>query len=80
MITVEDVRRLLDTENAVLVVIAGRADVVDAADLGGERLRGALEVASHDDLIGRLGTARLSDRELDEQAQALNVAVTELGG
>lgn len=80
LISTEDVRRLLETAGSVLVVVEGHAEVVDAGDLDDDRLRGALEVASHDDLHARLRTARLSDRELDEQAQALNVAVERLGG
>ncbi len=80
MISTEDVRRLLETAGSVLVVIEGHAEVVDAGDLGDGRLRGALEVASHDDLLARLRTARLTDGELAEQAEALNMAVAELGG
>lgn len=79
-ISADDIRRLLDTENSVLVVVAGRAEVIDATELDDGRLRGALEVATHDDLIAQLGSAQLSDRELDEQAQALTVAVADLGG
>ena len=57
MITVDDVRRLLDSDDshAVLVVIEGRVDVVGEADLGTEAYRGALQVIARDELSARLG-------------------------
>lgn len=81
MIAAGDVRRLLDAgEDAVLVVLAGRAEVVEPAELRDETHRGALEVISRAELIRQAGSERLSDDQLVEQAAALDTAVTELGG
>ena len=80
MIDAEDIRRLLDTDHSVLVVVSGRAEVLDAEAVDGGWFRGALEVVSHDGLVDLLGTSELSDRELDEQAAALTVAVNQMGG
>jgi hypothetical protein len=58
MISVDDVRRLLESDS----------------------YRGALQVVSRDVQVERTGGAELSERELEEQATALDVAVSELGG
>ncbi len=81
MIAADDVRRLLAAEekDAILVVIEGRAEVIGAGKLASDEYRGALEVVARDDLVQRLGTSP-SDREIDEQAAALDTAVSELGG
>lgn len=80
-IRADDVRRLLDTDGeAVLVLLEGRAEVVTAGQLGSEQYRGALEIISRDELRKRTGGTELGDRELEEQAAALNTAVDELGG
>ena len=80
-ISPDDVRRLLDADgDATLVVIEGRAEVVDADQLGSDEYRGALEVTTRDELVKQTGGAELSDRELAEQADNLNVAVDDLGG
>jgi NADH dehydrogenase len=79
-ISAEDVRQLLATDgDAVLVLIEGRTEVVTAGKLGSEQYRGALEIISRDELLKRTG-AEPGDRELEEQAAALNTAVDELGG
>jgi NADH dehydrogenase len=79
-ISAEDVRQLLATDgDAVLVLIEGRTEVVTAGKLGAEQYRGALEIISRDELLKRTG-AEPGDRELEEQAAALNTAVDELGG
>jgi NADH dehydrogenase len=80
-ISADHVRRLLDTDgDAVLVLIEGRAEVVTAGQLGSSEYQGALEIISRDELVKRTGGTELGDRELDEQAAALNTAVDELGG
>jgi hypothetical protein len=81
LITTDDVRRLLaaDEPDAVLVLIEGRTEVVPDARLDLPQYRGALQVISRDELIARLGTDP-SEREVEEQAAALDVAVSELGG
>lgn len=80
-INADHVRRLLDTDGeATIVLIEGRAEVVTEGELRSDRYQGALEVISRDELIKRTGGTTLSDRELEEQAAALNTAVDELGG
>lgn len=81
-IAADDVRRLLgagDT-NAVLVLIEGHTEIITAEQLTSPAYRGALQVASRRELVARTGTADLSDRELEEQAENLDVAVRNLGG
>ena len=81
MITADNVRRLLASEtDAVLVLVEGRIDVVDPAALDTDEYRGALQVITRDELIEQAGGEQLSDRELLEQAAALEMAVAELGG
>lgn len=80
MISAADVRDLLAAgPDATLVVVRGRASVVGPAELDTDEYRGALEVISRADLVARSGDG-LSERELTEQAAALNTAVSELGG
>lgn len=81
MISAEDVRGLLRSEenNAVLVVVEGRVEVIGAGQLASADYRGALEVVSRDDLVQRIGE-NPSEREIDEQAAQLDTAVSELGG
>ncbi|WP_197373123.1 hypothetical protein [Mycolicibacterium baixiangningiae] len=80
-VSADDVRRLLGTDgDAVLVLIEGRAEVVTAGQLGSSQYLGALEIISRDELLKRTGGTDLGDRELEEQAAALNTAVDELGG
>ena len=80
MITPDDLRRLLATSenDAVLVLVEGRIDVIGAAQLASDQYRGALEVISRDDLAKRLGTAP-SEHDFAEQAGALDAAVSDLG-
>jgi hypothetical protein len=81
MITAEDVRRLLASENdTVLILVEGRIEVIDPAALDTDEYRGALQVITREELIERAGGEQLSDRELLEQAAALEMAVDELGG
>jgi hypothetical protein len=81
-IAAEDVRRLLDAgdTDAVLVLIEGHTEIVPAEELTSPPYRGALRVASRAEIIARTGTADLSDHELEEQAENLDVAVRNLGG
>ena len=81
MITADNVRQLLasDTET-VLVVVEGRAEVVDQDALDSDAYRGALQVITRDELVEQAGGEQLSERELLEQAAALDMAVAELGG
>ncbi|AFS14453.1 FAD-dependent pyridine nucleotide-disulfide oxidoreductase protein [Mycobacterium intracellulare subsp. yongonense 05-1390] len=78
----DDVRRLLASheQDAALVVVEGRAAVVTPEDLNSAEYRGALQVATRQELVQRIGRAELSDRELAEQAEDLDTAVRNLGG
>lgn len=78
----DDVRQLLASQDAdaALVVVEGRAAVVAPADLNSDEYRGALQVATRQELVQRVGHAELSDRELAEQAEELDTAVRNLGG
>lgn len=82
MISTEDVRQLLASPDAdaALVVMEGRAAVVMPADLDSDEYRGALQVATRQELVQRVGHAELSDRELAEQAEELDTAVRNMGG
>ncbi|MBB3748679.1 hypothetical protein FHT44_001140 [Mycolicibacterium sp. BK634] len=81
MITADNVRQLLDSEiDAVLVLVEGRIHVIDPAALDTDEYRGALQVITREELIEQAGGEQLSDRELLEQAAALEMAVDELGG
>jgi predicted ATP-grasp superfamily ATP-dependent carboligase len=80
-VNAEDVRRLLACEegDAALVAIEGRIEVVTPAQLESPDYRGALQIATRDDVVERAGGAELSDRELAEQAEELDTAVRNLG-
>ncbi|OBI55571.1 hypothetical protein [Mycobacterium sp. E787] len=81
-ITADDVRRLLvcHDEDAALVALEGRIEVATRADLSSAGYRGALQIATRQDVVQRAGGARLSDRELAEQAEDLDTALRNLGG
>ncbi|MDQ2637226.1 MAG: hypothetical protein M3Y83_10150 [Actinomycetota bacterium] len=80
-ISTDDVRRLLQDEDkgAILVLVEGRIEVIGAGQLASEKYRGALEVISREDLVGRVGQDP-AERELTEQASILDSAVSEMGG
>jgi hypothetical protein len=64
----------------VLVLVEGRIDVVDPDALDTDAYRGALQVITRAELVEQAGGEQLSDRELVEQAAALDAAVSEIGG
>ncbi|MGV0904924.1 hypothetical protein [Mycobacterium novum] len=81
-ISADHVRRLLaaDEGDAVLVLIEGRLEIVPAEKLTSATYRGALRVASRDEIIERTGGGGpVSERDLEEQAEALDTAVRNLG-
>jgi hypothetical protein len=80
-VSAEDVRRLLerDDEQAVLVAIEGRIDVVSAAELESPDYLGALQIATRQEMLERTEGAQLSERELAEQAEELDTALRNLG-
>lgn len=81
MISSDDVEKLLKAgQDAVLVLIEGRGEVIGRNELDTDDYRGALEVISRDALLDRTGGRTLTDHEVAEQAAALDAAVSELGG
>ena len=78
---VDDVRRLLASPEpgAALVVIEGRVDIATPSELDTDEYRGALQVATRQEVVRRAGGEELSDRELAEQAEELDTAVRNLG-
>jgi len=81
MISAGDVTALLSAgPDAVLVVVGGRASVVQPAQLDDDAFRGALQVITRAELAEGLGDGQPSERVLTEQAAILDNAVSELGG
>ncbi len=78
-ITSDHVRSLLKQEDGFIVLIEGRVDVVDAAQLDDDAFRGAIEVVSRDDLGKRLGDDP-TDEQVGQLADSLTVAVQQTGG
>ncbi|MFD5711895.1 hypothetical protein ACFWHW_16130 [Streptomyces pharetrae] len=81
MIDETHVRRLHDagSEDAALVLLEGRARVVDNPSSGAEEgSDGALLVITKRDLVDRVGTAP-TDRDLRDLAQVLTDMVGKLG-
>ncbi|MCV7422951.1 hypothetical protein H7K45_20575 [Mycobacterium yunnanensis] len=75
-------RRLVAADDdAVLVLLEGRALVLGAGQLDDDAHRGALRVISRTDFLRRVGGgADLSDDEVTRQAAILDAEVSELGG
>lgn len=80
-ITTDHVRALLAAESggAILGLIEGQVKVIDADQRDADQYAGALEVVSRDELAQRLGDDP-SDDDLNTQAEALSIAVQQLGG
>lgn len=81
-VQVDDVRRLVAHEDseAAMVLIQGRVEVKTPAELDSPDCRGALHIASRQEVLDRAGASELTDRELAEQAETLDTAVRNLGG
>jgi hypothetical protein len=81
-VSTEDVRALLSSKqsDAVLVLIEGRIEVVTPAELDSAEYRGALQIATREQLIAQTGGSELSNHELAEQAEELDSALRNLGG
>jgi hypothetical protein len=79
MISVEDVRRLLETGDpgATLTIVGGRPVICGGGELESE---GGLDVISRADLITQAGERLDSPQGLEEVAAELDVVVRELGG
>jgi NADH dehydrogenase len=81
VISADDVKRLLQAQDdAVLVLIEGRTEVIAQAETDSSQYRGALEVVSRRELVKRSGGVDLSEHEIAEQAALLDATVSELGG
>ena len=76
------VRRLVDADDdAMLVLLEGRALVIGTGQLDDDSHRGALRVISRTDFLRRVGDGtELSDDEVGRQAAILDAEVSELGG
>ncbi|MCC3655587.1 hypothetical protein LIX60_29840 [Streptomyces sp. S07_1.15] len=82
MITQKHVRDLLGSPDRqpVLVLLEGREQVVPAAELDGDRYRGAVEIVSRDDLAALITDGDdPSDHELAEVASRLQTLAAERG-
>jgi hypothetical protein len=81
-ISSDDVRRLLAApeNDAVLVLITGRPEVMAAAAVDSDEFRGALTIATREQVIERVGSAEPSEHELAEQAANLDSMISNLGG
>ncbi|MFC7844795.1 hypothetical protein [Streptomyces sp. NPDC057382] len=81
MITPEQIKDLLesDADAPVLVLVAGAAEVVPASALETDDHRGALELASREDLLTELDGEVPSRRVLEEIAARLDASVNRLG-
>jgi NADH dehydrogenase len=81
VISADDVKRLLQAQDdAVLVLIEGRTEVITEAETDSSQYRGALQVVSRRDLVKRTGGVDLSEHEIAEQAALFDTMVSELGG
>jgi hypothetical protein len=80
-ITTDHVRALLQAEDggAQLGLVGGRVELIPADQVDSDEYRGAFEVITRDDLAERVGSDP-TDAELTEQAEALTVAVHQIGG
>ncbi|WP_240489715.1 hypothetical protein [Actinomadura atramentaria] len=77
MITVEHVERLLRAEDpeAALIVVNGRPEVVSSA-----HATDGLLVTDRRDVVTQIGEGETTPETLERLADALDTAVTELGG
>jgi predicted Zn-dependent protease with MMP-like domain len=77
-----DVRRLLESNvrEPTLVLLAGTPQVVSAADLETDDYRGAMVIATQQDLVDQFDGSDISEREVERVAANLNVEINTLGG
>ncbi|MEU0340499.1 hypothetical protein ABZ092_16460 [Streptomyces bobili] len=75
------VRELLNApaDDTVLVLLEGRAQVVDRAALDNERYHGAAVLMSRAEVVERLGTSSPADDDVRRLAASLQDAVDKLG-
>lgn len=82
LIGAADVRRLMEAEDpaATLVIYQGRAAVIPAGDLAGDRYPGALSITSRQAVLDILGRQVTSEQDIEQLAANLDVTASELGG
>ncbi|MFB0619323.1 hypothetical protein [Streptomyces sp. AGS-58] len=82
MITADHLRELLDRgqDDAVLVLLRGRVEMVDNPESDPERGQGAMTVVSRRELVERLDAEGTAPGDLDAVAAALDTMVTHQGG
>ncbi|MGW0916963.1 hypothetical protein ACWD1Z_35430 [Streptomyces sp. NPDC002784] len=75
------VRELLNapSDDAVLVLLEGRAQVVEQAALGSEQYRGAAVLISRAELVERMGTPEPAQEDVTRLSASLQDAVNKLG-
>jgi hypothetical protein len=81
-VTVDDVRRLFaaEVDDPVLVLRAGRAEVIDAGEQQSDEYRGSLFIASRRVLLEQTGAPADSEPELRRLAATLSEMADRLGG
>ncbi|MGW7264402.1 hypothetical protein [Streptomyces sp. NPDC054842] len=80
MISESHVRELLGSQDdAALVLLQGRAQVLDAASLASDEHREAAVLLTRGDLAERLGTQTPSDHEIRELAATLDAMAAKTG-
>ncbi|MDN3250417.1 MULTISPECIES: hypothetical protein [unclassified Streptomyces] len=67
------------SDDTVLVLLEGRAQVVEQAALNSEHYRGAAVLISRAELVERLGTPSPTDDEVTRLSASLQDAVDKLG-
>ncbi|MHC3467771.1 hypothetical protein ACYF6T_03565 [Streptomyces sp. 7R007] len=80
-VTRDHVRQLLAPGggSATLVVLEGRAEVIDAGELDSDRYAGAVDVVSGEELARRAGSDLPAGQDLDALTGVLNTMVAKLG-
>ncbi|GAA3969375.1 hypothetical protein GCM10022384_20770 [Streptomyces marokkonensis] len=75
------IRELLDapSDDTVLVLLEGRAQVVEQAALTSEQYQGAAVLISRAELVERLGTPSPADEDVTRLSASLQDAVDKLG-
>ncbi|MFF3349686.1 hypothetical protein [Streptomyces sp. NPDC002779] len=75
------VRELLNapSDDAVLVLLEGRAQVVEQAALGSEQYHGAAVLISRGELVERMGTPSPAQEDVTRLSASLQDAVDKLG-
>ncbi|MDQ2586005.1 hypothetical protein [Saccharothrix yanglingensis] len=81
-VTAAHLRELLASPlpDSALVLLEGRVEVVQQDDLDTDAYRGALVLVTKTELLDRGVGDESTEAELEQQATAIQTAVTELGG